>query len=30
MTLLTWLGGGLSAFLFVYLMYALLYPEKLS
>jgi K+-transporting ATPase KdpF subunit len=30
MTLLTWLGGGLSALLFVYLMYALLYPEKLS
>jgi K+-transporting ATPase KdpF subunit len=30
MTLLTWLGGGLSALLLVYLMYALLYPERLS
>ena len=30
MTMLTWLGAGLSAALFVYLMYALLYPEKLS
>jgi K+-transporting ATPase KdpF subunit len=30
MTMLTWLGGAVSALLFVYLMYALLYPEKLS
>jgi K+-transporting ATPase KdpF subunit len=30
MTLLTWLGGGLSALLFIYLMYALLYPENMS
>ena len=30
MTLLTWLGGGVSALLLLYLMYALLYPEKLS
>jgi K+-transporting ATPase KdpF subunit len=30
MTMLTWLGGGVAALLFVYLMFALLYPEKLS
>jgi K+-transporting ATPase KdpF subunit len=30
MTLLTWIGGGLAALLLVYLMYALLNPEKLS
>jgi K+-transporting ATPase KdpF subunit len=30
MTILTWLGGGLAALLFVYLMFALLYPERLS
>jgi K+-transporting ATPase KdpF subunit len=30
MTALTWLGGGLAALLLVYLMVALLYPEKLS
>jgi K+-transporting ATPase KdpF subunit len=30
MTMLTWLGGGVAALLFAYLMFALLYPEKLS
>jgi K+-transporting ATPase KdpF subunit len=30
MTTLMWLGGGLSALVLVYLMFALLYPEKLS
>jgi K+-transporting ATPase KdpF subunit len=30
MTLLMWLGGALSAAILVYLMFALLYPEKLS
>jgi K+-transporting ATPase KdpF subunit len=30
MTMLTWLGGGLAALLFCYLMFALLYPERLS
>ena len=30
MTILTWLGGGVAALLLVYLMFALLYPEKLS
>jgi K+-transporting ATPase KdpF subunit len=30
MTALTWLGGGFAALLLVYLMVALLYPEKLS
>ena len=30
MTMLTWLGGGVAALLFFYLMFALLYPEKLS
>jgi K+-transporting ATPase KdpF subunit len=30
MTMLTWLGGGVAALLLVYLMFALLYPEKLS
>ncbi|HKU43569.1 MAG TPA: K(+)-transporting ATPase subunit F [Polyangiales bacterium] len=30
MLLLTWLGGGLSLALLIYLFVALLYPEKLS
>ncbi|HEX7476611.1 MAG TPA: potassium-transporting ATPase subunit F [Polyangiales bacterium] len=30
MTTLMWLGGGLSVLVLVYLMFALLYPEKLS
>ena len=30
MTVLTWLGGGIAALLLVYLIFALLYPEKLS
>jgi len=30
MTLLTVIGGALSALLLVYLMFALLFPEKLS
>jgi K+-transporting ATPase KdpF subunit len=30
MTVLLWLGGGLSAALLVYLFIALLFPEKLS
>ena len=30
MTLLMWVGGALSALILVYLMFALLYPEKLS
>lgn len=28
MTALLWIAGGLSALLFVYLFYALLYPER--
>ncbi len=30
MTALTFVGGGLAAALLVYLVFALLYPEKLS
>jgi K+-transporting ATPase KdpF subunit len=30
MSTLLWIGGGLSVGLFAYLMFALLYPEKLS
>ena len=30
MTTLLWMGAGLSVALFFYLMFALLYPEKLS
>jgi len=30
MAILTNLGGALAALLFVYLLFALLYPEKLS
>lgn len=30
MTTLTWIAGGLSAALLVYLLAALLFPEKLS
>lgn len=29
MTVMLWLGGGISAALLVYLMFALLFPEKL-
>jgi len=28
MSVLLWIGGGVSALLFVYLFYALLYPER--
>ena len=30
MTLLTFIGGALSALILVYLLFALLFPEKLS
>jgi K+-transporting ATPase KdpF subunit len=30
MSTLLWIGGGLSVSLLAYLMFALLYPEKLS
>lgn len=30
MTTLLWIGGGLSAATFGYLLFALLYPEKLQ
>ena len=29
MTVMLWLGGGISASLLVYLLFALLFPEKL-
>jgi len=30
MNVLTWMGAALSAFLLAYLLFALLYPEKLG